>query len=136
MNARTVGRWILGLAAVAFGVATIISGSRVLFGDALVRAEAGQVVPFVLVFNVCAGFAYVVTGLLALTNRRWARPLAWGLAAATLLVFAGLGVHIATDGAYEVRTLKAMTVRSVFWIVQAAGLGYVFAQSSGRRADT
>lgn len=37
------------------------------------------------------------------------------VAAVTALAFAALGIHIATGGAYEVRTLAAMTLRTLLW---------------------
>jgi len=40
------------------------------------------------------------------------------IASATILVFAALGLSIAlTDLAYETRTIGAMTLRSVVWLV-------------------
>jgi hypothetical protein len=41
-------RWLLGGMAIAFGLATLLEGGHVLFGGASARAEAGNVVPFVL----------------------------------------------------------------------------------------
>ena len=49
--------------ALLFGVLTIVSGGRTLFGGEAVRQAAGAIVPFVLWFNFAAGFAYVVAGL-------------------------------------------------------------------------
>lgn len=119
-------RWGLGLAAIAFGVMTLLSGGKVLFGGAAARAQAGHVVDFVLIFNFSAGFMYLATGIAALLGRRWAVPLASALAAMTLLVFAAFGVHVALDGAFETQTVAAMTVRLVFWTGQAVALAYIF----------
>lgn len=115
----SLGRWLLAAAAIAFGIATLVSGGRMLFGDPAARAEAGNIVQFVLVFNFAAGFAYVAAGLATLLRRRWAVPLARAIAALTLLVFAALGVYALSGGAHEPRTVIAMTVRSVFWVAQA-----------------
>ena len=89
----------------------------------VVWAAAGHVVGFVLIFNFAAGFGYVATGVGAALGRGWATRAARGLAVATLLVFAGLGVHVAGGGAYEPRTVVAMTLRAGFWVVQAWLLG-------------
>lgn len=62
------GRWLLGGIAVVFGVATLIEGGNVLGGGPDARAEAGNVVPFVLMFNFGAGFAYVAGGLATLLD--------------------------------------------------------------------
>jgi MYXO-CTERM domain-containing protein len=110
-------RWLLGLAVLAgaFGIATVISGGRVLFGPEAVRAAAGQVVPFVLWFNFLAGFAYLLAAAGLWGARRWAAPLSMGIAVATALVFLALGVHVLRGGAFENRTVAAMTLRTAVW---------------------
>lgn len=126
----SAGRWLLGLLAIGFGAATVLEGGHVLFGGAAARAEAGQVVPFVLLFNFSAGFVYVVTGLAALLDRRWAVWLARALAVATLGVFAAFGVHVLLGGTFERRTMLAMPLRSAFWLVQAVALPRVLGARS------
>ena len=91
---------------------------------------------FVLIFNFSAGFLYVATGLATLLGKRWSRQLARGLAATTLLAFAALGVHVALDGAFEMRTVAAMTVRSAFWIGQALALAHTFKNQAGSLPNT
>lgn len=61
---------VIGLVAAVFGIATIFAGGSVLFGPPAVRAEAGQVVAFVLQFNLVAGFVYVVAGAAMVNNAR------------------------------------------------------------------
>jgi len=113
--------WIrlAALVAVVFGLVTIRSGGTVLFGDEAARAAAGDYVPFVLVFNFGAGFVYVLAGIGLWLQRSWGVWLADALAVATLLVFAAFGVYIVTGGAFEPRTVGAMTVRSAVWVVLA-----------------
>ncbi len=55
MPTRTRSVTIAAVVAVIFGLLTIFSGGRALFGG----ADMGAVVPFVLWFNFLAGFAYV-----------------------------------------------------------------------------
>lgn len=107
---------LAAMVAIAFGFLTLFEGGRVLFGPAAVRAAAGHYVPFVLWFNFLAGFAYVAAGAGLWRWWRWAAPLALAIAAATALVFAAFGVHIALGGAFELRTVAAMTLRTVFWL--------------------
>lgn len=107
---------VLGLVAILFGLTTIVAGGRVLFGDATVRSAAGAVVPFVLWFNFAAGFAYVIAGLGLMARKSWAVWLSILIAAATLLVFVAFGVHVWNGGAYELRTVGAMSLRSSVWI--------------------
>ena len=124
MNASIVRapRWIavLALVAIVFGVATIISGGRTLFGSLEARAAAGDIVSFVLWFNFAAGFAYVIAGIGIFLSRRWAAYLSAAIAVATLAVFIALGIHILAGLPFEARTVGAMIVRSAVWIVIAA----------------
>ncbi|MDI1251009.1 MAG: hypothetical protein PSV13_19260 [Lacunisphaera sp.] len=109
----------LALAAVVFGLVTIVSGGRALFGSTEVRAEMGHTVPFVLWFNFLAGFLYVFAGAGLLWDKRWAAHLSLLLAISTLAVFAAFGIHVFGGGAYETRTLGAMSLRSLFWVAVA-----------------
>lgn len=119
MQSRPTGMIIAAAIAVLFGVMTIYSGGSVLFGVGQAREAAGDFVPFVLWFNFLAGFAYIAAGIGLYLWRHWAIKLSMFIAIATLLVFAALGVHIMTGGAYETRTIGAMTLRSTLWLVIA-----------------
>lgn len=102
---------IAGAAGIVFGLLTVASGARALFGG----ADMGTVVPFVLWFNFCAGFAYIVGGFLLLTSHRRALPVALAILIATVGVFVAFGARVLSGDAYEMRTLGAMTLRTVFW---------------------
>lgn len=104
-----------GVAAI-FGALTILSGGRALFGG----AEMGEVVPFVLWFNFLAGFAYLAAGAGLWQGRRWGATLSAAILAATAIVFAAFGVHVVLGGAYEMRTLGAMILRTGVWAAIAA----------------
>jgi hypothetical protein len=122
MNARAVvlTSRIAGVVAIAFGLLTIASGGRALFGGEAARAAVGAAVPFVLWFNFVAGFAYVAAGVGILRRLRWAWPLSLAIAIATLLVAAAFALHVAGGGAYEMRTVGAMTFRLLAWSPLAA----------------
>lgn len=113
MTERNLSLRSAGSVAIVFGVLTVFAGAKTLFG----AVEMGAVVPFVLWFNTFAGGAYVVAGLGLWQGRRWAFPLSLAILAATLLVFAGFGLHVALGGAYEVRTVFALGLRSTVWAV-------------------
>lgn len=102
---------ITGGVAIAFGVLTVVSGGTTLLG----ALEMGAVVLFVLWFNTLAGLAYVVAGSGLWQGRRWTYPLSLAIFAATLLVFAAFGLHVAQGGAFEMRTVYAMALRSAVW---------------------
>jgi len=111
--------WVASIIAVVFGILTIKSGGSVLFIDGEARRAAGNYVDFVLWFNFSAGFFYVATGIGIWLKKAWAPAAAITIAALTLLVFAAFGIHIFYGGEYEQRTVAAMTLRSVVWIVIA-----------------
>jgi len=116
---RPISIWVISLIAIAFGLLTLRSGGMVLFVDGPAREQAGNYVPFVLWFNFLAGFIYVIAGAGLWMRRRWAVWLAVLLAVATLLVFAGFGLHVWRGGLFEARTVAAMTLRSVVWLLIA-----------------
>jgi hypothetical protein len=110
----------LSLVAIGFGLLTIREGGLTLRGDAAAVAAAGDYVPFVLWFNFVAGFAYVIAGVGLWMQQRWAVWLAAAIAAATALTFAAFGAHVYSGGAYEQRTVIAMSVRTLAWVAIAA----------------
>jgi hypothetical protein len=110
---------IAAIVAIIFGLATIREGGAVLLGDEDAVQAAGRYVPFVLWFNTLAGFGYVAAGIGLWLGQRWAACLSFAIAAATLAVFAAFGVHVASAGEYELRTVIAMTLRSAVWLAIA-----------------
>lgn len=116
---RAPGLTVAALLAVVFGLVTIRAGGSVLLGVAEAVAEAGHYVAFVLWFNFCAGFLYVVAGIGFWLRRRWSVTLAIVIAAATVAVLIAFGIHALTGGAWETRTLVSMSVRSLVWLALA-----------------
>lgn len=112
--------WAISLVALGFGLLTIKEGGMVVFGNDAARAAAGNYVPFVVWFNFVAGFAYVTAGVGLWLQQRWALWLAAAIAVATALTFAALGLHIYSGEAYEQRTVIAMSLRTVVWVVIAS----------------
>lgn len=107
---------LLSLLAIGFGLLTLREGGAVLFVDGAARQAAGHYVSFVLWFNFLAGFAYIAAGVGLWMRRRWAAWLALAIAVATALVFLAFGVHVALGGAWEQRTVVAMTLRTLIWV--------------------
>ena len=104
-----------------FGVLTVFSGGRALFGPAEVKVAMGQVILWVLWFNFSAGFLYVAVGWgLWQSAFPWAAHGSLLLASATAIVAAALALHITQGGAFEKRTVGAMLLRLVFWVSVAA----------------
>ncbi len=120
IRTHSLSTWILLIIAVLFGLMTIKSGGNVLFVDGQARQAAGNYVDFVLWFNFVAGFFYVATGIGIYLEKAWTTSVAVSLALLTLLAFCAFGIHIFNGGEYEARTVYAMTLRSLVWIVIAA----------------
>ncbi len=115
MNANRIANW-MAIAAIVFGVVTVLTGGRALFGGLETRADFGNAVPFVLWFNFLAGFVYIVAGAGLLLCRRWAVYASLFVAVSTIIVFVAFGVHVIGGGAFERRTIGALTIRSLFWV--------------------
>lgn len=120
-NNKVDGRLIQAVAlfAIGFGLLTIIEGGAVVFDLGTARKDAGNYVPFVLWFNFLAGFAYLVAGAGLWLQRRWAVWLATGIAIATATTFTAFGFRIYMGGAYEMRTIFAMSLRTGVWAIIA-----------------
>ncbi|WP_235871347.1 hypothetical protein [Shimia sediminis] len=108
--------------AIVFGSATIISGGKVLFGPDAVREMAGRVVPFVVWINFFSGFAYIAAGLAIWRALPWALGLSIAIAVVACAVTIGFGIWVAVGGAYELRTVGALTLRTGFWVAIALAL--------------
>lgn len=111
-----LGIWVVVGIAVGFGALTTLSGGRALFGGAEAQAAVGNAVPFVLWFNFLSGFAYVAAGIGIAWRKNWSDWLAVGIAIAIVAVFALFVLHVYQGGAYEMRTIGAMTLRTATWI--------------------
>ena len=103
----------LAIAAALFGIATIITGSRVLAG-----ADPGYVVfrPL-LIYNTAMGIAYVAAGVIAWRNLDRARHAAAAIFVLNFLVLGAIGYLHAMGGAVAVESVRAMTFRTVVWLV-------------------
>ena len=119
MKPRPIWAWTAAIFAIPFGLLTIISGGSVLF-NAEAQQHAGNYVGFVLWFNFLAGFAYIIAGIGLWTWQRWSTWLSLSIAISSLIVFAALGLHILSGGSYEMRTLAAMSLRTIVWFIISA----------------
>lgn len=113
----------VAIVAALFGGLTILSGGSVLFGPEAARRAAGNAVPFVVIFNTAAGFAYLAAAVALWMNHPAARPLALAIGVATLVVLAGFALAALTGAAVELRTAIALPFRAAFWLAIAWALG-------------
>ena len=113
---RPLWLWPVIIISIGFGVLTIKSGGSVIFIDGPDRQAAGNYVNFIVWFNFIAGFFYIMAGLGFLLNKNWVLKLSAAIAATTVMFFTAFGIHILMDGSYEMRTVIAMSMRSVIWL--------------------
>lgn len=110
---------VVAVVGILFGIITVISGGRALFGGPEAAAAVGNAVPFVLWFNFVAGFAYVIAGAGLILGKRWAAWLSATIALATIGIFSAFGLHVVEGGAFEMRTVAAMSIRTLVWLAIA-----------------
>lgn len=132
-QARGLPIWAVSLVATGFGLLTIKEGGMTLGGNEAAVRAAGNYVPFVLWFNFVAGFAYVIAGIGLWLQQGWALRLAIAIAATTALVFAAFGVHAFLGGAYEERTVIAMSLRTLVWVAIAV-IAWRWSATKGQKA--
>lgn len=112
-----VWKRILGVIAVLFAAVTLFKSGQILFGPQSARDAVGDFVPFVVQFNFVAGFVYLLAGVSIFLGRRWALGLSALIALATLITTAFFARHLLAGGAFEMQTVGALGIRSLFWIV-------------------
>lgn len=105
----------LSIAAALFGLMTILAAGNVLTGHG--RDLAGDVVGFVLWANLLLGFGYVVAAALLWRSSPKARPLAFAIAGATVVVAVAFALVAANGTPVEPRTGAALAFRAFVWLV-------------------
>lgn len=99
--------------AVLFGVATIIAGGRVLLGS-----DPGYIVfRRLLIYNAAMGVAYVAAGILIWRNVGRGRYAAGAIFLLNLIVLVAIIVLYRGGSAVAVDSLRAMTLRTVVWLI-------------------
>jgi hypothetical protein len=117
---------VFALIAVLFGIATIIAGTRVLTGS-----DPGYIVfrPL-LVYNTAMGIAYVAAGVIAWRSPDQGKHAAAAIFALNLLVLATISYLYATGSAVAINSVRAMTFRTVVWLVLFLGLAWMSYRSN------
>lgn len=130
MTPRTIRIVQVSTAAVAvlFGIATLFAGGRVLLGS-----DPGYVVfrPL-LIYNAAMGAAYLAAGITIWRSINAGRYAAGIIFLLNLLVLAGILVVYHSGGAVAVDSLRAMTFRTVVWLVLFVAVSWL---ARSRTAD-
>jgi len=99
--------------AVLFGLATLFAGGRVLLGS-----DPGyEVFRPLLLYTAAMGVAYLAAGVTVWRSVKAGRYAAGAIFLLNLLVLVGIVVVFRSGGAVAVDSLRAMTLRTVVWLV-------------------
>lgn len=114
-------RSLAAAVAVLFGVVTIVAGGRVLLGS-----DPGYTVfrPL-LIYNTAMGIAYVAAGIVIWRSLGWGRYAAGAIFLLNLVVLLGIIVLYRSGRAVAVESLRAMTLRTVVWLVLFAAAAWI-----------
>lgn len=116
----------LALLAVLFGAMTIFAGSRV-----LTATNPGYVVFLPLLkYNTAMGFVYVVVGAIAWRNHNLGRNGAFAIFVLNFIVLVAIGIEYTPGGEVAIESLRAMTLRTVVWLVIFSGLWWLSRRNS------
>lgn len=106
------------------GAVSVFMTLSVIFDLFGIRAKEGNYVLFIVYANLVCGIIYLYA---AIANWKNLTNSFYGLVFASLILivaFIAFGVYISNGGIHEVKTIKAMTFRTVFTLIMAA-LSYV-----------
>ena len=111
----------LSLAAVLFGLITIIVGSRVLSGS-----DPGYSVFLpLLLYNIVMGVAYITAGITMWRNPAHGRNAAAAIFTLNFVVLGTVSYLYAVGASVAVESVAAMTFRTVVWLVLFLGIAWV-----------
>jgi hypothetical protein len=119
-----LARGTLALVAVAFGLATLVAGGRVLAG-----ADPGYLVfrPLVI-FNTAMGVAYSAAGIIMWRSPERGRVVAATIFLLNVAVVVAVGYLYRSGGAVAVDSVRAMMFRTGVWLVLLLGVLWVVRQ--------
>jgi len=111
----------LALVAMLFGLVTIFAGTRVLLGS-----DPGYIVyrPL-LIYNAAMGIVYVSASIIAFRNVKQGMYAAGVIFALNLVVLTTIYYLYTKGSPIAIESLRAMTLRTVVWLVLSAGFGWL-----------
>lgn len=114
------------------GIVSVFMTLSVIFDLFGIRAMEGNYVLFIVYANLVCGIIYLYAAIANwknLTNSFYSLVLA---SLILIVAFIAFGVYISNGGIHEVKTIKAMTFRTVFTLVMTA-LSYVMLRKEKQR---
>lgn len=107
--------------AVLFGLVTIIAGTRVFVGS-----DPGYIVFWpLLLYNTAMGVGYMAAGVTAWRNPHQAKYAAGAIFVLNVLTLGTIGYLYTAGTSVAVESVRAMSFRTVVWLVLFLGLAWV-----------
>ena len=107
---------IAALVSALFGLVTIFAGGSVILDLFGMREKEGNYVLFVVWVNFICGFLYVFSAYGFYQKRKWTISLLLISILILILAFIVLVIWIIDDNPYEMKTIAAMSFRTLFTI--------------------
>ena len=120
-GSRSLGRKIVAVVAIVFGLVTLWAGGTVLAG----RDPGYVVYRPLLLFNTVMGLAYVAAGVLAWRRSVGGRNAAAVILVLNVLVLARVIYLYRTGSAVAVDSVRAMSFRSGAWLMLLLALAWM-----------
>ena len=112
----------VSLIAVMFGLATIITGTRVLTGS-----DPGYIVFLpLLLYNTVMGFIYILAGVTMWINLRRGKHAAAAIFILNIFVFGIIGYLYTEGSSVAIDSIYAMTFRTTVWFLLFLALTWLY----------
>ena len=105
---------ILAVFIFIFGLVALKAGGSVLLSEAA-QIAAGNYIPFIVWFNVLAAPFYLIIAVALWRKQECTHKLVTMLFLAHLVVDAFFIYHVQSGGLFEMRTVIAMSFRTILW---------------------
>lgn len=112
MKRNKLFKYVIAVVLIAFASLTIFMSSSVLFDWFGIREKQGDYVPFIVWTNFIAGFLYLVSAYGFLKAKEWSFKILLNLTILFVIALIALALYINYDGAFEIKTVKAMLFRT------------------------
>lgn len=113
-----------------FGLITLAASSSLLFNLGGAQEAAGHTVPVVLWMNLSVAFLYLIAAYGLISRKGWT-PAVLAIAVVLMLVAAiGFYFHVSGGGAYEQRTIGALSFRIFVTVLLYAAARYYIRRSN------
>jgi hypothetical protein len=113
----------------AFGLLTLFMSTSVIFDLFGIREKEGNYVLFVVWANFICGILYLIGAFGFMKDKKWLPNVMIAASVLLIVTFGGLFLHIQNGGIYEVKTVGAMTFRTLFTVLFTASAFWLISKN-------